>query len=778
MLIGNSGVGKSSIAKAGVLAALKRQAWPDGDGTDWPTVFKDSRQWCFLSLKPGTEPVKALVEAFIDTWHYAAADPERVRLQRGWIDLLREGKSTLSDLIEATERRRRELEQPKPSAFFLYVDQGEELYVRAEEGQRRRFSELLAQALAEPRLRTMISLRADFFGSFQADKPLFKARHQIDVPPLGEEELREVVSRPAELLGARFEVPELVEIIARCTVDDSVKDVGALPLLSYTLDDMWKSMIGRGDGLLRLPAQSFDLSGVLVDRANSFLACNPNSEDKLRRIFTLKLATVRDDGEPTRRRALRSEFSDEEWRLIGELADHPNRLLVTARLETGETYAEVAHEAIFRRWDKLKDWIAKEREFLAWRSDLEAARRAWQKPPAKFEQEFSGWRSGLETARSAWASTPHSPKDDALLMGAALTKAQSWPAKRAEDLPAPDREFITRSIVRERKAQGRAQRIRALVYVLLVGMIVSLVGWIEQGFIKEQWKQWSWYWIGRPFTAANILPHVLAAEAERALKPGDHFRECDKDYCPEMVVLQTGSFMMGSPQSDHEPLPDEVPPHQVTIAKPFAVSRFALTFEEWETCVAYGDCDQVDDSGWGRGRQPVINVTWDDAQRYVRWLSRATGKAYRLLTEAEYEYATRAGKQSAYPWGDVIGKKNANCIRCGSQWDARRTAPVGSFEPNLFGLYDMVGNVWEWVEDCYHDSYDHAPQDGSAWITGGDCRSRVVRGGSWWTEPFSLRSASRGRNTTFNPRNGLGFRVGRTLSDGAGTITVPPPGVR
>ena len=185
--------------------------------------------------------------------------------------------------------------------------------------------------------------------------------------------------------------------------------------------------------MLRLPAQSFELGGVLVERANTFLAEHPGAEDALRRILTLQLATVREDGEPTRRRAARAEFSDEEWRLVSELADHPNRLLVTATTETGETYAEVAHEAIFRRWDKLREWIAAEREFLAWRQRLEAARRAWQ-------------------------ATPDNSKHDALLMGAALTQAQSWFAQRAEDLPTVDREFIALSIERERKAQARARR--------------------------------------------------------------------------------------------------------------------------------------------------------------------------------------------------------------------------------------------------------------------------------------------------------------------------------
>jgi hypothetical protein len=411
VLMGSSGVGKSSLAQAGVLAALKRQSWPEQaqTGNAWPAVFRDSRRWCYLSLKPGTDPLKALVGSFVDTWQFAATDPRRADHQHGWVERLRDGKATLSDLIEATERRRVELHQPKPAGFVLYVDQGEELYVRAEELQRRRFSELLLAALADPRLRAMMSMRSDFLGDLQKDEALFRSRQQIDVPPLREAELREVVSRPAKMLGARFEPDSLADIITRRTTEDSIKDVGALPLLSYTLDDMWREMVRHGDGLLRLPAQSYDPGGVLVERANRFVAEHPGAENALRRIFTLKLATVREDGEPTRRRAARAEFSPAEWQLVSELADYPNRLLVTVTTDTGQTYAEVAHEAIFRRWDKLREWIDAEREFLIWRTSLERDRHRWQ--------------GTMERARK-----------DALLMGLPLAQARSWLAKRSDDI--------------------------------------------------------------------------------------------------------------------------------------------------------------------------------------------------------------------------------------------------------------------------------------------------------------------------------------------------------
>ena len=179
------------------------------------------------------------------------------------------------------------------------------------------------------------------------------------------------------------------------------------------------------------------------------------------------------------------------------------------------------------------------------------------------------------------------------------------------------------------------------------------------------------------------------------------------------------------------------------------MSKYELTFGEWDTCVNYGDCGSVDDAGYGRARQPVINISWIGAQRYVAWLSKVTGKPYRLLSEAEYEYATRAGTQTLYPWGDELGKNNANCKDCGSPWDGGQTAPVGSFPANAFGLHDMVGNVFEWVEDCWHDNFDGAPADGSAWVTG-DCSKRVIRAGSWYypSAPSSNPFSAIGSNPT------------------------------
>jgi formylglycine-generating enzyme required for sulfatase activity len=743
VLLGNSGVGKSSLARAGVLAALARQNWPETAEAAgaWPRGFGESRTWCVLTLKPGTEPVRTLVEAFIRTWQFDPTDPRRDTRLNEWIESLIEERSALRSLLSATEERFQEQGRSKPPAFMLYIDQGEELYVRADPRQGRCFSKIVAEGLSDPRLRALMSMRADFFGELQKDEPLDGVSRKIEVKPLREVQLREVVSKPAALLGARFETAHLAADIAQRTAEESSKNAGTLPLLSYLLDDMWKSKDPKWDGVLRLPATAIALGRVLVDRANAFMAEHPNSEDRLRRIFTLKLATVRESGEPTRRRALRQEFSDEEWRLVSELADYPNRLLVTAGSEADETYAEVAHEAIFRRWDKLREWIASEREFLA-------------------------WRSGLETARRAWQATPEATKAGALLMGAALSSAQSWFLTRAEDLPAPNREFIALSVAREKSAQAQARRLRATLYLLLVGAIVGLVGWINQATIAEKWRYWT---VTYPYMCAN-RPYVLTMAKEQALKPGSNpFKECAQD-CPEMMVVPAGRYTMGDPTNIRQRQ------HAVTFANPFAVSRYEVTVADWDACVKGGGCNDYKPNKFGLAgatadakKMPVLNVNWDDATAYAAWLTRVTGKTYRLLFEAEYEYAARAGTTTAYPWrSDDIGKNNAQCIGCGSQWDNdnKRPVPVGSFAPNGFGLYDMVGNVWEWTEDCWHADYADAPKDGLPWLkeNGGDCKSRVARGGSWNSPPGGLRSSNRGRFTVDTRNDNLGFRVARKLT--------------
>jgi formylglycine-generating enzyme required for sulfatase activity len=261
----------------------------------------------------------------------------------------------------------------------------------------------------------------------------------------------------------------------------------------------------------------------------------------------------------------------------------------------------------------------------------------------------------------------------------------------------------------------------------------------------------------------TVLPVTAGAAQAQTRTPGQVFRDC-ADVCPEMVVVPSGSFMMGSPAGVGED--NERPQRTVTFARPFAVGRFEVTFAEWDACVAEDGCPRVDsptegpghDEGWGRGRRPAINVSWQDANLYVFWLSSKTGQRYRLLSEAEWEYSARAGTRSAYGWErNTITEEEANF-----NLQALSTVPVGGYPANGFGLHDMHGNVWEWVRDCWNDTYSGAPVDGSAW-TQGNCSVRVTRGGSWVASAWFLRSANRLRFETGNRYISGGFRVARTL---------------
>mgnify|MGYP001765756183 CR=1 FL=1 len=240
---------------------------------------------------------------------------------------------------------------------------------------------------------------------------------------------------------------------------------------------------------------------------------------------------------------------------------------------------------------------------------------------------------------------------------------------------------------------------------------------------------------------------------------------------PDMVRLPGGRFLMGSPESEPGRFDNEGPQHWVQVPA-FEIGRYPVTFAQWKACVAAGGCTHIpDDAGWGRGQRPVINVSWEDAHEYVRWLCRETGERWRLPTEAEWEYAARAGTTTPFSTGNCITTSQANYDGsfdyndCGAKTGlyVSKTQPVGSYPPNPWGLYDLHGNIWEWVEDCYHDNYVGAPTDGSPW-TQGSCQKRVLRGGSWYFYPRNLRCAYRYRSGSNIQGYDFGFRVARTLT--------------
>ena len=263
---------------------------------------------------------------------------------------------------------------------------------------------------------------------------------------------------------------------------------------------------------------------------------------------------------------------------------------------------------------------------------------------------------------------------------------------------------------------------------------------------------------------ARPPPRPAAVAVDTALLfPGDTFQDCDE--CPPLVVVPPRGFLMGSPLDELGREPGEGPRHLVTIGGRLAAGKYEVTFEQWHACVVEGGCrHRPFDEGWGGGMRPVLNVNWHDARQFVRWLSGKTGKRYRLPSEAEWEFIARAGTTTAYPWGsDTFRPGNANCNDSSSPWGGQRSAPVGSFRPNGAGIHDLAGNVREWVEDCRHAGYRGAPADGRPWIEAGDCRRRMMRGGSWADAPDQVRSAVREFAAATLRNDTIGFRVVRSL---------------
>jgi formylglycine-generating enzyme required for sulfatase activity len=733
-LVGNCGVGKSSLIQAGVIGSLKRQRWPRGRQT-WPDALKDSRAWAYLTMRPGEDPIAALISAFASLWYPDATDPRRIEWRDAWIKRLREGKGRIADLIEATDKQFHDtLSLSPPPRVFLHIDQGEELCARTPAPARKRFSELIGDGLGScpQRLIVMTSQRADYYGELQNNNPLFRRTEKIDVEPLDGDALTLVLREPAGVLGVKFESDELIGHAVKSAEDQP----GALPLLADLFTDLWERMRERGDGVLRVldRREVIQLGAALSKRADKFLAMHPGKEEAVKRLFTLRLAHVPRQGKPVLTRweggvkRASQQFGDAEWALAEELAGPEWRLLVLGEKD-GKATAEVAHEILVKSWKKLKSWFGREREFLVWRDEIAARREDWER----------AGDGGVLGQRQA------------LLKGMPLDTAENWLRERHSDIEPALVTFIEASGRESRKAARSWAWMRRALGVLMLAVIGGLLAYINQNFFTAQYQ---WRLVMRP---ASVL--TAEQEKEMAARPGAEFRECAVG-CPVMIVVPAGKFTMGSPEDEKGRSEWEGPQHEVTIARPFAVGRTDVTFAEWDICVAAAACPKTSDNGWGRGDRPVILVSWEEAKGYVRWLTRMTGKVYRLLSESEWEYAARAGNQSRYTFGDDETKLGDHAWYVENS--EAKTQPVGMKRPNAFGLYDVHGNVWQLVEDCYHYNYREAPSDGSAWT--GQCGNRVLRGGSWIVDRQGLRSAVRLWTNPYGRYTIFGFRVARTLT--------------
>ena len=549
------------------------------------------------------------------------------------------------------------------------------------------------------------------------------------------------------------------------------------------------------------------LQGAVAKKADEvFDKLTPLEQAAVKRVF-LHVVRAGETGEDTRRRAAFSEIGSAAMEVVKKLADE--RLLVTNRAVAGEETVEVSHEALIRQWQRLQGWLKEDREFLLWRERLrgrvnewehntqdegtllrgallveaqrwlsqkadmltdeekhyigqsaEARERAVQAEQQRVEHELAqakrlaeeaAKREEAERARAAAAEQAQKAAVEAqhaqqaraqeaerareaeAKRAAAAEQAQkaAEEARQAEQARVQEAERAREAEARRAETAERARRRQRQFSLALLSLF--LLGWIV-----------TWLWQkGYTVDQAGLKVTSLFADIHHE---------------PDMVSLQGGTFQMGDVEGLGESWRNPV--HPVTI-KPFKLGKYEVTFDEYDAFAITTGRRLPEDQGWGRGQRPVINVSWDDAKAYAKWLSDQTGQRYRLPTESEWEYAARSGaKQEAWAGTSEEAKLGEYAVFIGNS--GNRTAEIGTKKANEFGLYDLSGNVWEWVEDCAHSTFDNAPQDGSAW-NGGDCGPRVIRGGSWDDRPETLRVSDRNWNFPVYRNSNIGFRLAQDL---------------
>ena len=604
--------------------------------------------------------------------------------------------------------------QSKPSAqqLLIVIDQFEEVFTQAARNERSRFvSAVLAMRQLE-NCALVLTLRADFYPELMTSAlwPI-DVNQRVEVAPLRGDALRDAIQRPAADVGVRIENRLLAQLL-----DDAAEEPGALPLLQETMGLLWDDTENRllpysaYEHLKEMAGQTKSgLSGLAVAiamKADATLAqLNENQQAIARRIF-LRLIQFGEGRADTRRQQSLTSLNsandapDEFERTLEHLTHH--RLLTrSGARDHHPPKVDIAHESLIRGWSRLQDWADERR-------DAEQVRRR------------------LESKALEWVRL--GKKSGGLLDKTELPEAERWLAgDDARDLGF-DQTLL--QLVNASKRSARRKRIGVAAGLLPVLSLLAFIIWTS--------AEGSY-----PITALQVIAARLGF---------------DTLVKPEMVEIPEGSFMMGSHPDDEGAQPFEFPRHEVVVPA-FAMSKFEVTFVEWDICFNAGGCSHLPaDQGWGRGRRPVINVSWDDVQEYVGWLSSMTGEDYRLPSEAEWEYAARAGLTTRYATGGELTAAMANFgVKDG------QTVDVGSFPPNEFGLHDVHGNAMEWVQDRYSETYNEAPSDGSAWEDDLDTLQRVLRGGSWGVLIEDPRIAWRLGKAENSRNDDFGFRIAKSL---------------
>jgi formylglycine-generating enzyme required for sulfatase activity len=769
VVLGASGSGKSSFLRAGL----------------WPRLARDDTKFLPLPvIRPqlavisGTSGLAvSLAKAFERLGKTSPPGIIKQRLNESGTAL----GEMLDELLALAKQRLVATEEAKADpTVILAIDQAEELFNPDGAAEAARFLEILGSTLAPENTETgksprkillAVTIRSDRYERLQNEPCLEGVRqHLFNLPPIPQSEFKSVIEGPAQRVeeaGGKIKIePALVE---RLIADAQGAD--ALPLLGFTLERLYADF---GAGGVLTAAQYDALGGVQgsIQAAIQNAFAEPGRAPAVPAVATEQLACLRaafvpwlaridpQSGAPLRRVARLEDIPQGSRSSIERLVE---ARLIIADARGGVEVREIAHESLLRRWSALTAWLAEDAADLTVIEGIERASNEWV-ANGRAESWLDHRGDRLIAAEKLLQREDFRKRlgDNGLAYLSACRGLEDEQRRAREDGIAREEARlaeIAAAQARTGQLQRRTRRVQVGISALFMVLITGIVVRIYEKPLKQEYN---WYTVGRPYMVGKVQPHVLKAQAERGLQPGDTFKEC-ADVCPEMIVIPPGEFMMGSPDAETETYcyPNETPQHKVEITQPFAVSKFPVTFEQWDMCAINGDCDpDVSDSSFGHGRQPLINITWDDAQRYVAWLSKMTGKLYRLLTEAEWEYAARAGTTTAYTFGDdsaLLGKHGWYKANSDS-----KPHPVGTKHPNPWGLHDMEGNVWQWVQDCYNVNYLGAPTDGSAWTSSG-CSSRVLRGGSWISDPKYLRSACREYRSPDVRSDNRGLRVARSL---------------
>jgi formylglycine-generating enzyme required for sulfatase activity len=673
IISGGSGTGKSSLVDAGVLPRIEEGGIGDG------------RTYASARVVPsqGNHPFDALLRPLHDY-------TERAGLSV--FELAQKLADQPHSLCEAMQQVASKGLNGK--SLILFLDQMEELFTAPNPHLSSKFLTALYEAAQQGTLRVLATIRSDHLHHCHTHPQMRRVMLDGGSYPLGPIEpymLSEMIVRPAQCAGLRVS-----EDLAKRIAHDSGTEPGSLPLLAFVLNQLFEK---RSDHELSETVYKNlrGVTGAIAKHADQVEATIRNNlgakaSDLLPRLFQ-SLVIVKEEGPPTRRRPLLSDFPPEMTKLIGLLVR--DRLLQTEGEGEAATVS-ISHEKLFDAWPALRDHIKLNKKSLMDQTLLDNRARKWIDMGKPW---FGGLASGRELKDFQRAGVP-------------TPQAKSYLS-----------------------ASNRAWWMKAAT-----GLALALVF----GFIARAWQQ------------GLSVEHTWLKL--KSAVPGIHIE-------PEMVEVKAGAFRMGDVGGNGDQFERAVqrPAHDVKIQKSFKLGKYEVTFDEYDRFVIATGKPLPQDHGWGRGRRPVIYVSWEDARDFAIWLSTQTGKRYRLPTEAEWEYAARSGGKNE-TWSGTSREAELGdyaWIKAGN----RQTQPVGTKKPNGLGIHDMSGNVFEWVEDCWHDSYEGAPTDGSAWLeaNGGDCGRRVGRGGFWGSDSPGLRTSYRGGGDPGTRGNVTGFRLAQDI---------------